>query len=80
LFHVFSALPFDGSTGLICADNLQKTVMYSDTVQKVLPFKDLCFPLPKGSVGFKTSRHCHEDDNGSLIPLIWTSVHGREDL
>jgi hypothetical protein len=50
LHDVFSSIPY-ATCGFVSAENLQSAVDYSVSVDKAVPFLDLCRPLPKASLG-----------------------------
>jgi hypothetical protein len=77
LARVFTSLPY-ANAGSMCAQNMQKASDYADSVGKVLPFRDLCRSLPKGSAGLRSCRALHDDGNSALVPGVWCGVAGNE--
>jgi hypothetical protein len=55
LKRVFADLPY-ATTGCLCALNLKKACAYAGSVRKLLPLKDMCRALLKGSVDLSSSQ------------------------
>jgi hypothetical protein len=45
-----------------------------------MPCSSLARPLPKGATGIQHCKELHDDGNAALIPGIWTSIRGDENV
>ena len=75
--NVFLCLPY-GTLPFISTDNMASV---SQPLQA--EFKDY-FPVPrafpKGTLGMYSTKILHDDNNSALLPLMWTSIIGDENV
>jgi hypothetical protein len=79
LCNLFYPLPY-GTAASIAAKQLTNACKKADSLGNRLPCRDLCRPLPKGAIGLQKTKDLHDDGNSAVIPGIWTSVRGDDNV
>jgi len=76
----FGPLPYS-SSGLIASQNLRNACdEFKRKFGCELPWRPFVRPFPKGSFGLHKHTPLHDDANGCIIPGIWTSISGGDDV
>jgi len=75
LLNAFSPLPYC-QTASIAAENIRNACNYAESLSIELPCRSLARELPKGATGIQQCKELHDDGNAAIIPGIWTSIRG----
>jgi hypothetical protein len=79
LAHAFVELPY-GATAFLAAKQVAAACKLARNMGITLSCETLARAFPKGAIGIQQTKALHDDGNAALIPGIWTSVAGDDNV